>query len=650
MSKRRSLTLAASCFLSAVSPCIQAASLLEPLVDSGLASSTPSPDPDLVIVRERTYGAQGVDLTPYGIGTGSDDFVQSIYFRLYPQNVPGQESSLLGTVTFPPGVRILGFISSSTQLGRTTAGGAYTQSDALFAVAANPDDYVAPARGFEMPGTGAGSAEFICQVNERSFVFGLDVIGPGADDFRVIIDYGSSYAPDMTFEVNLSTDTLGNVPASQGIRVGSTTGTRPGDADYGEVTHLMAAPLTTDNAPMAGTTPPVSGRDVIYMIRETGGDPEVDGLDVPSGAIIPSMMKVPPPFLQPPRAAAFGENGLLYVLGEQTGLASIDTVTGDVTNIGLPNLQGVNVRMTTLRGDTRLFILRQTSFPDPEDAFVDTYDTATGIFVGAFATITNNLLPFPVDLIGDAQGRLYALGIGDAFHEIDTMTGAVRPFTFVIPNLDGDNVRGTADPKSSLIYLLRDTTGSTFIDRLDARTGVFTQALFTIPSTTIPDAGAMVVDNQGMLWVFSKNGGGIGLDPAAPAAPAFFQTKCLDFIGTTNYAAVLRSPREVSPPPSRALEVELSSQPGMLKLSWEDLGQTSILYNIYSGSIGSYYSHASSDCHVSPTPGAPGSLSFDIPLPAGDTYFLVTASSTSAEGSAGARPIAATPPACGPAP
>src|SRR5678809_1047949 len=236
MLRSKSIAAAVALLFAGSVQMARAASLSSPLVDTGLAASTPLPDPDLVVVRERFYGAQGVDLTPYGIGNGSDDFVQSIYLRLYPQSAgSGQETTVLGTVTFPKGVTILGFITNSTWLGSSTPGTPYAQSDALFAVAASPSDYESPTRGLE-GSSGPGAQEFICQIDERSFTFGLDVIGGGPDDFRVIIDYGN-------------------------------------------ITHLSQEPLTTDIPPVTGATPVVAGGDVLYLIRETPGDPIIDGID-----------------------------------------------------------------------------------------------------------------------------------------------------------------------------------------------------------------------------------------------------------------------------------------------------------------------------------------------------------------------------------
>jgi len=52
-----------------------------PLEDDGFSSATPPPDVDLVVVREKAYGAGGVDLSAYGLG--NPDCGQSISFRMF---------------------------------------------------------------------------------------------------------------------------------------------------------------------------------------------------------------------------------------------------------------------------------------------------------------------------------------------------------------------------------------------------------------------------------------------------------------------------------------------------------------------------------------------------------------------------------------
>ena len=629
-----------ACVLALPAEPIRATSLPEPIVDTGIVVTTPRPDPDLVVVRERYFGAAGVDLTPYGIGTGSDDFVQSIYFRYYLQAAGTAEDTILGVVTFPAGVRILGFITRGADLGASSPLLPYTASDALFAVATNPGDYESTARGFEPPGTGAGSNEFICQTDERSFVFGLDVTG-GMDDFRVIVDYGSSFPPALTFQVNLFEENLGNALGSRGIRLGDpATAVAAGAGDYGEITHLVGIPLTTDDLPLGGTAPPSFGRNIVYLSRETGGNPRLDGYDLANGASVPALAEIPSTVIQRPRALAFGEDRKLYVVGDLEGLASIDPSSGAVTPLTIPTQNGVTVRMAALPGDTRLFILRQTSFPDPEDAFVDTYDTATGLFTPNFATFPRDLLPHPVDLVAGTNGTLYAFGALNGIHAVNPVTGAVTGAALTIPDLPGENVKATADPFSYRLYMLRDTsTGDTFLDSIDTKTGTFRQAVLEIPVSVIPDPAGLVVDNDGMLWVFGKNGGVVGTDPLAPTPQILYQTTCLDFTGFVNYAAIQRTPPEIASARSTAaFDVSISPIPGQLRFTWPDTTIPGLAYNLYQGTIGQYYSHAPSACFLPGIPDGAGLLYADLPEPGASVYFLITASDHSGEGSIGLLP------------
>jgi len=77
------------------------------------------------------------------------------------------------------------------------------------------------------------------------------------------------------------------------------------------------------------------------------------------------------------------------------------------------------------------------------------------------------------------------------------------------------------------------------------------------------------------------------------------------------------------------------SGPG-LRLTWEDLGPTVPGYNIYEGTIGSWYSHAPLLCGVTGTADGAGNRSIDIsPTGAANHYYLVTASDACGEGSPG---------------
>ena len=73
---RESMAICTTVLLLATGLGLQPALAQTPLEDTDFSSATPRPDTDLVIVRERAYGAEGVDLTAYGIGAGPVDFVQ----------------------------------------------------------------------------------------------------------------------------------------------------------------------------------------------------------------------------------------------------------------------------------------------------------------------------------------------------------------------------------------------------------------------------------------------------------------------------------------------------------------------------------------------------------------------------------------------
>jgi hypothetical protein len=215
---------------------------LDPWVDTGFAAVTAVPDTDLVIVRERAF--ESLDLSSLGLGV--QDYVQSIYFRLYAE-LP-TVASFSGTVVFPEGVEILAFVTSAAALGGGEDDGVASETDASFGIGVDPDAYSSPVRGFEAAG-GRGSSEFILSDTARSFAFGLNIT-VGVDDFRVIIDYGSSFPPDLSFDVGpYDVGELGGAIPRPGIRVGNPDGAVIGSGDFGEVGSLFGIPLTADVGP-----------------------------------------------------------------------------------------------------------------------------------------------------------------------------------------------------------------------------------------------------------------------------------------------------------------------------------------------------------------------------------------------------------------
>ncbi len=215
---------------------------VDPWVDTGFDQITPRPDADLVVVREQAF--ESLDLSSLDLGV--QDYVQSIYFRFNK----GERGvvSFTGIAIFPEGVKILGFVTDEVDLGGSDDDDRMAGADAIFGIDLDPDDYSAKARGFEYGGL-PGSSEFILADTERSFAFALNVTC-GVDDFRVLIDYGDSFPPDLSFDI-LAYDLgkIGGAVSSPGIRVGRTDGSVVGNGDFGEVQALFGIPLTSDEWP-----------------------------------------------------------------------------------------------------------------------------------------------------------------------------------------------------------------------------------------------------------------------------------------------------------------------------------------------------------------------------------------------------------------
>ena len=222
------------------------AQAVEPWMDREFDTVTPAPDVDLVVVRERAF--ESVDLSALGLGL--QDYVQSIYFRLYAGPDSGG-ASFTGTVSFPEGVEILQIVTSGGVLGGERDDGMMLGMDALFGIDVDPDDYSAALRGFEEGGR-RGSSEFVLGPAERSFAFALNV-GVGVDDFRVIVDYGESFPADLAFDLGpYEVGEVGGVVPSPGIRVGSSRASVFGSGDFGEVRGLARIPLTSNDEPEPG--------------------------------------------------------------------------------------------------------------------------------------------------------------------------------------------------------------------------------------------------------------------------------------------------------------------------------------------------------------------------------------------------------------
>ncbi|MCP3917585.1 MAG: hypothetical protein GY711_18730 [bacterium] len=139
------------------------------------------------------------DLTPYGIGAGPVDYVQSIYLRTY-KGASGPLTTTRHRVIFPAGVEVPGVVTNGGDLGRSNDNGTLTGTDRIFAIdPALADAYSAGDRGLE-----TNDDEIACVYSPREVFFMGNVSG-GVDDVRIIIDYGSSLPSGIAFDVQ-STD------------------------------------------------------------------------------------------------------------------------------------------------------------------------------------------------------------------------------------------------------------------------------------------------------------------------------------------------------------------------------------------------------------------------------------------------------------
>ncbi len=473
-------------------------------VDTDFSEET-APDVDLVVVRE--LALENVDLG--SIGLGVQNYVQSIYFRFFDGG-ESDNDAFTGIVTFSEEISILGFVTGEVPLGGSTDDGVADETDGIFGNFASPDitadDYTECCRGFEAGGGPTGS-EFITQVNDRTFVFAL-TIGNCIDDFRVIIDYGGSFVDDQYFSIGLyDTGTIGGTTPSKGIQVGDIHSfTVPGCGDFGEIGSLNNIPLTCDDPPTPG--PPLVSQpfDNVYIYRDTTSSSTVDYHDTSNS--FPRTDLSVTSSISTAVAIADGPDSQLYVIGTTTGFGSVDPTAGAYTNIGIAHQGGANIDLTGIPGDDRIFVVRDTT-----DTEIDTYDTETGSFVSGVYTIPAAILASPVGITDAEDGRLYVVGPGGNFASLTPSTSLVTDIG--IPDLAGNNVALTNLPGTPMLYILRDTTGDTYVDTYNISTGEFAEDVVTISSYAGTPCG--ITDaNDGRIYVLGEGGDFGYFDPASP--------------------------------------------------------------------------------------------------------------------------------------
>jgi len=449
----------------------------DPYVDAGFAPATPRPDPDLVVVRELFYGAGGVDLTDYGLG-GPHAYVQSVYFRLFVDNNASTVDSFTGLVIFPAEITILGFIRDQSPLGGELDDGLWTQSDTVFGIGSDPDAYSETARGFETGG-GVATSEFIGQISDHSFVFGLNVDG-GMDDFRVIIDYGDAFGDELSFDI-LAYDvgSLGGAEPTEGIRVGDETNPVVfGSGDFGEFPSLLEVPLTSTTPPIPADALPFEPLASLFMLRDPGSAARVDAYDTGRDVPIPDMFTIATG-LGNPRGITDGNDGLLYATGRGGGFATFHPWLGTSTIDTTDDLGGNNQDITNLAGRDELFVVRGNGASSRID-LVDASVPEVTVSHALPAAQTD-----PVAVTDGPDGLLYVIATGGTLAWMDADGGSVDHV--VLAPASGTYEDVTGRPGSDLLYLLRDTTGDTAIDTYDTGTGamVYDWVTFAAPGTPV---------------------------------------------------------------------------------------------------------------------------------------------------------------------
>ena len=470
-----------------------------PWQDTGFSTATPRPDPDLVVVREKSYGAEGVDLTPYGIGTGPVDYVQSIYFRFFVDLEAGSYDSFIARVEFPQNVTILGIITDVDELGGAANDGIATETDLLFGVAADPDDYSEQNRGFEQLG-GEGTSEFVALADgDNALVFGLN-IEEGMDDFRVIVDYGSSFPTDTAFDIqSYRIGQLGGAVPERGILVGDDANPVVfGSGDFGEAGSVFGIPQTSVVEPTTGGTLPFEAYSNIYILRDqaTSQATLVDGFDVDLVLPAPELHIYPTSSLREPVGITDGPNSMIFSVTETFGLASSSAGNPGSVEMDLELLDGTCVDITNSPGTDDLFLLRDQ---DGGDTFIDRLELTGYTFTDHIA-VTGTDVTEPVAIADFPDGMLFVADADGGYAVINAASQAVTTGTVTLP--EGTWVDATR--LGDLVYVLREKAGGIhtidIFNPLDMNVRVFD--MLEVPHA---DSPAAITDGpNAQLYVVSR--------------------------------------------------------------------------------------------------------------------------------------------------
>ncbi len=210
---RLSLVLALACVpLGASAQPFQDAELYTAPVGVASASGGPTPEGEVSILREQFFEAVAPDMTGSGVALTPADtdrdglFSQSIFVRSGPVVDNSRDPETEAALVFPAGVTVIGVVLSTGTLAAT---------DTTWGMAPGVD-YTASARATEVSGVeyarivagpgGSTLVEFRTQMNATPFT----------DEFRVLIDHGTAWIPNLVAGVAVVTGDDVNIGAVDG--------------------------------------------------------------------------------------------------------------------------------------------------------------------------------------------------------------------------------------------------------------------------------------------------------------------------------------------------------------------------------------------------------------------------------------------------
>ena len=474
-----------------------------PLEDTTFADATSPTDLDLVVVRERAYGAGGIDLAAYDPNLFVEDFVQSIYVRT-KHATSGTQLAVRGRLVFPPEITILGVIVDDNLLGGSADDGVLTASDLDFGVGLDPDLYSSSGRGLLL----AFDDEHVCVRSNNTVDFHLYTRNLEVDDFRVLIDYGSSFPTDVAFDVQLITDSAAVRQVGEtGIQVGEIAGPVLGNGVWLDAAGVDSIPLTSVGLPTQGVGFAFDPTGCIIDWRSTaatGVGDVLDFYDPINQVLIKNLRRSGTQDVEP------GPYGRLYgrVLNF-VGISVVDMLAGSVGLIEVTGLPaGVSGPERVCQGRTadEVFCASRGSLSAPFDYY--TMDVRTGAMTG-FWTTPAGTLPSSMKgcaVIGDTA---YVIGQERDFLALNLTTGNFTAMEYTPPTSGGWFDMVVSPSGGELWFLRRNFLSSTGIDSYDIASGSFSTPMADF--TEIGAAASMTLDAQGTLWVTRL---GVGLSAA----------------------------------------------------------------------------------------------------------------------------------------